>query len=141
MDPESTFVPLLDGMAMKRVVFLGAVALGFLLLILSGLWPMLFPGTSTWTEEKAARWSEVKDRIHNLGSVVSDPRTAGSMHRGADPGPLMQEFEQLKKEGDLLKADFQSAYDTPRTASAILKWTGIGLACLGIVGWLAVRDS
>ena len=40
-----------------------------------------------------------------------------------------------------LKTQFESAYNSPRTASGILKWTGISLAGLGIVGWLAVRNS
>ena len=63
------------------------------------------------------------------------------MHRGPDPAEAKQEYDRLMAEGDQLMAEFQSAYDSPRTVSTILKWTGITLAGLGILGWLAVRES
>jgi hypothetical protein len=123
---------------MKAAMF-GAIGVGFLLLVASSVWTSLFPATSSWTPEKAERSAQVKDRLSNLGPIVNSPRI--SMHSGADRGALQAEFEQLVKENEQLNADFQSAYDRPNTTSRILKWSGIGLAAIGIVGWFAVRES
>ena len=126
---------------MKLVASFSLIGIGFLLLVLSGLWPTLFPGTAIWTPEKAERWSVVKDRLHNLSFAVNRSETNVRMHGGSDPAATKQEYEQLKIEGTQLKADFEIAADRPNTVSKYLKWTGISLAVIGIIGWYAVKES
>jgi hypothetical protein len=126
---------------MKLAVVYGLVVLGLLLLVLSSAWVALFPGTSSWTPEKATRWSEVKDRLHNLSFVVNAPPGHVRLHGGRDYGEIKTEYDQTKAEAEILRAEFESAYKNPRTVSTILKWTGISLAGVGLVGWLAVRES
>jgi hypothetical protein len=111
-----------------------------LLIMLSGLWPTLFPGTSRWTPEKAARWAVVKDRLHNLSFVVHAPSGRVNMQRGPDPASAKAEYDTVKKEADELRAEFESAYESPRTASKWLKWSGISLAVVGLIGWYAVKN-
>ena len=125
---------------MKSAVAFGVIGLGLLLLILSGLWTSLFPGTSNWTPEKAARWAVVKDRLHNLSFIVHAPAGRVSMHSGPDLGKAKVEYDSVKKEADQLRAEFDSAYDAPRTTSKILKWSGISLAVVGLIGWYAVKN-
>jgi hypothetical protein len=120
---------------MKSAV-VGIMGLGFLLLLLSGLWTTLFPPTSRWTQEKADQSAKIKNRIYNLAFTVNAPNP--SMHSGQDIGPLKAEYEQLKKEDAELNADFASATETPKTVSNFLKWSGISLAVIGIFGWYAV---
>jgi hypothetical protein len=125
---------------MKHAIGLGMIGLGLLLLVLSGLWTTLFPGTSSWTPAKGERWSEVKDRLHNLSFVVNAPPGRVSMHRGPDLGEAKQEYDQLRQENDHLRAEFESAYHGPRTAAKVLKWSGISLAVLGLIGWYAANN-
>ena len=47
-----------------------AIGVGALLAVLGFAWPSLFPGTTTWTPEKAEQWAEVKDRLAVLGLEV-----------------------------------------------------------------------
>jgi hypothetical protein len=122
---------------MKTAVY-GAIALGFLLLAASGLWSTLFPATSSWTPEKGTRWGQVKDRLNNLSFIVHRP---ASMHRGPDLGPLKAEYEALQREHEQLKSEFESAAIRPNKIAKVLKWTGISLAIVGIVGWYAEKDS
>jgi hypothetical protein len=126
---------------MKLAVVFGMIGLGLLLLVLSGMWVTLFPGTSSWTEEKAARWAEVKDRLHNLSFIVNAPPGNVRLHGGRDYGEVKTEYDQIKTEAEQLRGEFESAYNSPRTTSIILKWTGISLAGVGIVGWLAFREA
>ncbi len=126
---------------MKYAAVFGVIGIGFLMLLLSGLWPTLFPGTSSWTLEKAERWAVVKDRLHNLSFIVNSPKAKISMHSGPELGKAKQEFDQLNEEGNQLKADFESAHDRPETVAKVLKWSGISLAILGLVGWYAVKQS
>jgi hypothetical protein len=137
---------------MKSTLALGAMGVGFLLLALSGLWSTLFPATSAWTDEKAERRADVQDRIHNLRFQLLAKNNPRSFHSHApvdnvtpatrrDPAALEAELAKLTEESDQLNAEFQSAYDRPNTISSVLKWTGISLAAIGIVGWYAVRNS
>ena len=123
---------------MKSAIVFGLMIVGFLLLIASTLWASLFPPTSSWTNDKARRATDVKARLSNLGPIVNGPP---HMYRGPDPATLKAEFDALKKENEQLDAEFVSAAEAPKTASRMLKWTGIALAALGIVGWYVVKDS
>jgi hypothetical protein len=124
---------------MKAGITLGAVILGFALLVASSVWGKLFPPTKSWTLEKSARMSEVKARINDVGAMLY--KASQRMHGGPDAGPLQAEHDALIKEFSQLKTEFESAADRPRTASAFLKWTGISLAVVGLIGWYAVKDS
>lgn len=126
---------------MKQAAVFGMIGVGLLLVVLSSMWVTLFPGTSSWTEEKASRWAEVKDRLHNLSFIVNAPPGSVRMHGGRDYGEVKTEYDQVKAEAEQLRGEFESAYNSPRTTSMILKWTGISLAGIGIVGWLVVKDS
>jgi hypothetical protein len=126
---------------MKSSIAFALIGLGILLLVLSSVWPRLFPGTSTWTPEKASRWAEIKDRLHNLSFLVNNPRARVSMHSGPELGAAKAEYDRIKKEGEQLKAEFEAAAVRPSTVARVLKWTGISLAGLGIIGWYVVKES
>lgn len=126
---------------MKLAAMFGMIGVGLLMLVLSSMWVTLFPGTSSWTEEKAARWATVKDRLHNLSFVVNAPPGSVRMHAGRDYGDIKTEYDQIKAEAEILRGEFESAYNSPRTTSTILKWAGISLAGVGIVGYLVAKES
>jgi hypothetical protein len=125
---------------MKPGFIYSAIVLGFACLALSSAWSTLFPATSSWTAEKEERWTQVKQRMHTLSFVVSGSQPV-SMHRGPELGQAKQEYDTLKKEDEQLAAEFQSAADRPSTIAKVLKWFGISLAVVGIIGWYAVKDS
>lgn len=125
---------------MKLIAF-GLLGIGFALLLLSGLWASLFPGTATWTPEKADQWAKIQTRIHNLAPLVNNPSMPLSMHTGTDLGPLRQEYDQLRKESDVFKTEFESAHDRPLMMARILKWSGISLAVIGVIGLYALNQS
>ena len=118
---------------------MGAIGLGFALLIASSVWTTLFPPTRSWTLEKAERMSEVKARINDVGAMLY--KATHHIHSGPDPGSLKAEFDALTKEFEVLKADFESATLRSNSIAAFLKWTGISLAALGIIGWYAVKQT
>jgi hypothetical protein len=124
---------------MKSAIVLGTILLGFVLLVVSSIWGILFPATNSWTPEKAARISEIKARLNDLSFSLQSSTTR--IHGGPDPGTLKAEYDALNKEFDQLKTEFESAVDAPRTVSNVLKWSGISLAVIGIIGWYAVKES
>jgi hypothetical protein len=123
---------------MKSAVLFGLMIIGLLLLVASSVWASLFPPTSNWTDEKARRASEVKARLNDLGPIVNGPPR---MQRGPDPGTLKSEFDALVKENAQLDAEFVSASEAPKKASSVLKWTGISLTAIGVIGWYVVKNS
>src|SRR5262245_28460058 len=124
---------------MESAGAVGIVGLGFLLIAMSGIWTTLFTGASSWTPEKSARSSEIKNRLHNLSFIVNSPKP--NLQRGDDIGKLKAEYVQLVKENGELNAEFASATEGPKTVSKILKWGGISLAVLGMVGWYAISNT
>ena len=58
-----------------------------------------------------------------------------------DIGQAKAEYEQLKVENAQLAAEFSGVYDTPRTLATVLKWSGLSLALVGIIGWYAVSQA
>ncbi len=125
---------------MKVAIAAGAVVLGLLMLAASMAAGSMFGGTSAWTAEKAARSTEVKNRLSNIGPIVNSP-TPRSIHGGPDPATLKAEFDALVKENEQLNAEFLAARDNPKTASSFLKWGGISLAVIGLIGWYAAKQS
>jgi hypothetical protein len=123
---------------MKPALVFGAIGLGFALLVISALWTTFFPPTQRWTPEKAERMSHVKERLSNLGPVLNSP---ARMHAGQDLGALKAESVELEKEFQSLKADFESATESPKTIAGTLRWIGIAIAAVGIIGWYAVNQS
>jgi hypothetical protein len=122
---------------MKSAVF-GAIGLGFLLLILSGLWSTLFPAASSWTQEKADHWIKVKQRLYELSPLIHGRYRP---HGGPDPATIKAEYDSLQKENEQLSADYESTASRPNTIASVMKWSGMALAIVGIVGWYAVKNS
>jgi hypothetical protein len=125
---------------MKSAMAFGLIGLGVLMLVLSGVWVSMFPGRSSWTDEKARHWSDVKNRLSELSFIVNAPTGVRKMHGGPDPAKAKTDYDALKKEHEELAADFSGAYNTPRTTSKVLKWGGISLALVGLIGWYAVKN-
>jgi hypothetical protein len=125
---------------MMKSAAMGTIALGILLVVLSAAWTTIFPSSARWTPDKESHWQKVKGRMHTLSFVVSDPKQADVRSR-QNATSAKAEFDKLKLEDDELKADFSSAYDTPRTTSTVLKWLGISIAGIGLIGYYAVNQS
>ena len=124
---------------MKTTLVLVTLGIGAALLVLGLMWVTLFPGTATWTPDKAAQWAKTKDQLHNLSVLVNAPPEADPPPRGANLAEARAEYDRVKAAATKLQAEFESAYQTPRTTAAVLKWSGLGLLGLGVVGWLVVR--
>jgi hypothetical protein len=124
---------------MKLVTVTGMIVIGFLLLVLSSMWTSLSRAEKTWTEEKDQRSVEVKARLAYLGGQINRPRA--SVHSGPDPATVKAEFDALQKENEQLNAEFQSVSTRPNTTARYLKWSGITLAIVGLLGWYAVKQN
>jgi hypothetical protein len=122
---------------MKPVV-LGVLGIGLFLLLLSSMWASLFSTASKWTDEKAKRSADVKARMAYLGGIVNSPNGNRS---AADREKAKTEFDALAAENQQLNDEFTSAAETPQTVSRIMKWAGVCLAAVGIIGWYAVSQS
>lgn len=124
---------------MKSVIVIGVIGVGILLLLLSTVWGSLFPATATWTDEKAERSAQVKSRMAYLGGVINNPaaRSGGA----SDLAKSKEEFNALVEENEQLNNEFESAANTPQTVAKFLKWSGISLAGVGLIGWFGIKQS
>jgi hypothetical protein len=74
-----------------------------------------------------------------LAFIVNAPKP--SLQKGEDLGQMKAEYEQLRKENDELNADYASAAETPKTVATYLKWSGLSIALVGVIGYYAVNQS
>jgi hypothetical protein len=121
-----------------KAAALGTIVFGFLLVLVSVAWGRLFPATNSWTPDKAARISEIKAKLNELGFQINSPKN--KIHGGRDPAAMKQEYDKLNAEFDELKNAFESAADTPKTVSSVFKWLGIAVALVGIGGYYATNQ-
>jgi hypothetical protein len=126
---------------MKITAVFGAIALGFVLLALGAFWQSVFTGEASWTPEKEERWSEVKKQLHVLAFTVGNAESRPRMHGGPDLAKSKAELKALKEENEKLTQEFNGIRQKPGTVSKILKWSGIGLAVIGLIGWYAVKQT
>jgi hypothetical protein len=124
---------------MKAGVVSAIIGGGVVLFLMGALWTTIFPPTLSWTDEKAKRALEVKNKIHNLAFAVHNPKP--NLQKGQDAGQVKAEYDALIKENDELNAAFSSATETPQTVGSVIKWSGAALAAIGIIGWYAVNNS
>ncbi len=120
---------------MKTVVGI-AIALGVLMLLLSTVWANIFGAASNWTNEKATRSNEANARLHYLNGIIkSGTRNAADKEKAqAEVNTLIPEIQKLNDE-------FTSVAETPQTVAKVLRWSGISVATLGLIGWYAANQS
>ena len=115
---------------MKSNAPLIVVGLGVLLVLLSALWPILFPAERNWTQEKAERMTELSNTAHQLLyeaiRAKENPKPGGPDRREAQ-----QKYDDAKAELDALQAEFESNRDAPKNSAAGMRWTGIAMVLIG----------
>ena len=126
---------------MKSAVVFGMIGFGALLLLLSAVWSSLQPGTSAWTNEKDRQLSEVSDKMHILTAKIASAEGRPTMHGGPDLAKAKAELAVLVEENTKLMNEFKGIQSSPNTIAWFMKWSGISLAILGIIGWYAVNQS
>ena len=84
--------------------------------------------------------SDIKAKINDLSFKMGSP-VSTRIKGAADPAVVKKEYDNLRAEFEVLKTDFESAAVTPKTTSSFLKWSGITLAAIGLIGWYAVNQS
>jgi hypothetical protein len=119
----------------------GLIGLGIVLFLLSGLWTTVFNGRSTWTDEKAKRMGEIRNRMSTLGFLVDRKDTPGDAQGAQAKAAAVKEAEELRRERAALASDYSSAHDAPLLVAKVLKWSGISVALVGITGWYAVAQK
>jgi hypothetical protein len=123
---------------MKEVAPLGALGVGLALLGLSAVWGLVFPASMNWSEEKAARMSELSNEAHVLlykaDAEQTNPQTG-------EPGEAQQAYKAVKDELATLRKDFENQRDRPNTVARYMRWTGIGLVLLGGLGVMILKES
>jgi hypothetical protein len=126
---------------MKSAVVFSLIGIGVLLLIGSGVFSTLQPGTSAWTTEKDQRLSQASDKMHLLTAQVTSAEARPKMHGGPDIAKAKVELEALRAETKTLMDEFKGIQARPNKMAKFMKWAGISLTLVGIVGWYAVNQS
>lgn len=126
---------------MKGIVTASLISLGVLLVVVSSVWASMFPGTSSWTPEKAERLTELRRTLHNLAIAAGSQANEVNPRVAKNPATAKAEYDRLKPECDRLLEEVKTASTRPNRTASMLRWTGISLAGVGLVGWYAVRQS
>lgn len=118
-----------------------AVVLGVVLLVGSAIWGSLFPATRTWTAEKSEELAELGSETNRLKFAMIEAQQNPSMHRGKNPAEIKQQYEEARARYDELHREFETAKESPKTASAILRWSGIAFIAGGGLAVFATRNG
>ena len=117
-----------------------AVVVGVLCLAASLLWAMLFPASSSWTQEKSDRMSELRLKGHSLGGELDNAQRRPSMH-GRKVADIEAEYKKVSEEMTLLREEFEGKRDSPKTMASILRWSGAAFVIAGGLATMAGRNG
>ncbi len=120
-----------------------AGSLGVAIVLLSLVWPILFPPQAVWSPEKAKEYTKVGARLHALNVQLSaageNPKTREENLKALEP--LRREHRETQEQWETLREELATAKQRGQSTQTVLLWTGAALAVLGMVGWLATRES
>jgi hypothetical protein len=114
------------------------VIFGVVLLVVSAAWAILFPVSRAWTDEKAARMTELSAKAHALGFELAAAEKP-SMHRGRSFPEVKAEFDEVNAELATLRDELAGKVAAPARASTILRWSGIAFVAAGALIVYATR--
>ena len=124
-----------------KIFPLAAIGIGLILLVGSGLWPVLFPATRTWTDEKSRRLKELAAQEQLLLGKLEIAQHRPKMTGGQNPAMMKEQADEIRTEREALQAELTAATTGPEKMSSMLKWSGIVVLALGIVGHLATKEA
>src|SRR5262245_24023613 len=125
---------------MKAILPGIAVAVGMVLLVGSALWAILFPASRGWTDEKAARMTELSAQSHSLGFELEAARKP-NMHAGRSLPEVQEEVDKVNAELETLRLELEGKLASPNKAARILRWSGIAFVVAGAIVVFANRGS
>ena len=110
---------------MTKLLPVGILVVGLVSVVLSLCWGTLFPPTNSWTEEKSQRLSDLGGETNLLQFQIVAAQQQPTGDPRQDPEYLQAQYEKKLAEYDELKAEFDSARDSPQTITKVLLWTGL----------------
>ena len=126
---------------MKQHWHVVCILVGILLMMASAVWPLAADGRSRWTPDKAARFEEIGAGLHELSHARA--HASPSHHHdeqehehdaSRELAAAQRAYQQLARELDAVRAG-------PQRTAGWLRWTGIGIAAVGSLGYWARREA
>jgi hypothetical protein len=125
---------------MKSILPGAAVVVGFVLLVASALWSVVFPASRGWTDDKGQRMADLSARAHSLGFELTAAES-NTHRRGRSASEVKAEYDSVKAELNLLREELEGKKAAPNNASLVLRWTGGVLIVVGAIAVMATRGS
>ena len=85
--------------------------------------------------------SELSGKAHKLYYQVELAKRKPNMTGGKNPAVMQEKYKKVMDELDVLKEQFHAADEGPKTISSYLKWSGIAIFGVGVIGWLTFKGS
>lgn len=126
---------------MKHLLPIGAVLLGSLLAALGFSWSLLVPAGQGWTPEKSGQLSELQSEANKLQFEIVKAKKNPSIHGGQNPAELRAAYQETLAKYEILKAELDSARDSPASTGKALKWIGIIMVVGGALFVFATRHE
>lgn len=124
---------------MKKVILPAALTIGVALLLISFVLPSLTSRKPTLGEEEYARLEELEDKIVDMYIQIEriKARTGGN----EAPQERNIAMQQAIEERDVLKAKLEGGMQGPGTLATVLRYAGIAVLGIGVLGHFAMGES
>ena len=118
---------------MRLFGLLGTVA-GSVLVVLSFAWTSMFPATDRWSDEQAKEYSRAAAKLHQLHhSVKGHPQALTAPPGKSLPKATQADLDAAQRDYDEKRADFDLARSSSSRTAQLLRWSGVGIALVGVV--------
>lgn len=124
---------------MKQLVPFGLVLLGLVLVVISLLWTTLFSGGPALGQEDYARLEELETKVVELYRQIETVKARTGNDSAAEEASVG--YRRAIEERDALRAKLESGLSQPSSTAATLRYVGIALLLVGIVGSLVFKPE
>ena len=117
------------------------ILLGILLMMVSAIWPLAVDGRGNWTNEKAARLEALGAGLHQLAHAHEEGPHTHAVNEAHAHDHEAGELAEAERAFQELALELDAARTGPQRTAGWLRWTGIGIAAVGSLAYLAGREG
>lgn len=115
----------------------GLISCGLILLGVSYAWNLIVPQEAVWSSEQALENADASAGLHEMTHIAAHSDI--SKDADAKKQQVKDELAAAQQRFETSRSDLDRARDVRQTTAQVLRWTGISIAVIGVMRYLAIR--
>lgn len=115
----------------------GLILAGIVLLGVSYAWKLIVRQDVVWSSEQALENAEAASSLHEMTHIAAHSDIGRDSPEKKQE--VLDELTKAQRRFDSSRSQLNRARNVRQTTAQVLRWTGISIAVIGIIRYLAIR--